>query len=70
MRKGGSALASYLLFDQQYCRALIQMGYENTIKRRDELSVFFDPAASPPSMEIPAPHCAPDVAEQTAAVKC
>jgi hypothetical protein len=46
------------------------MGYENTIKRRDDLSVFFDPAASPPSMEIPAPHCAPDVAEQTAAVKC
>jgi NTE family protein len=69
MRKGGSALASYLLFDRQYCRALIDMGYENTIKRRDELSIFFDPAANPPSTEIPVPRFNPDVTQQTRAVK-
>ncbi len=62
-----AALASYLLFDKSYCQALIKMGYQNTIKRRDELAIFFDPAATPPSVEIPLPRFNPDVSQQTAA---
>jgi NTE family protein len=65
MRKGGAALASYLLFDKDYCRALINMGYENTIKRRDELTEFFDPNATPASTEIPLPRFNPDITQQS-----
>jgi NTE family protein len=54
MRKGGAVLASYLLFDKQYCRALIEMGYNDTIARRDEIVVFFDPNACPMPTVIPA----------------
>jgi NTE family protein len=53
MRKGGAALASYLLFDPHYCRALIEMGYQETIQRRDELRLFFDPTARPVSTVVP-----------------
>jgi NTE family protein len=53
MRKGGAALASYLLFDQGYCRALIEMGYQDTIARRDDIAVFFDPNACPVPAVIP-----------------
>jgi NTE family protein len=67
MRKGGAALASYLLFDKSYCQALIKMGYENTIKRRDELATFFDPTATPLSTEIPLPRFDPDITQQTTA---
>jgi NTE family protein len=64
MRKGGAALASYLLFDKNYCKALIDMGYKNTIKRGDELRTFFDPAANPPPTEIPTLNFHPDVTQQ------
>ena len=67
MRKGSTALASYLLIDKSYCQALIKIGYQNTIKRHDELAIFFDPAATPPSIEIPLPRFNPDVSQPTAA---
>ncbi len=54
MRKGGAVLASYLLFDKHYCRALIEMGYNDTIARRDEIAIFFDPNACPLPTVIPA----------------
>lgn len=54
MRKGGAVLASYLLFDKHYCRALIEMGYNDTIARRDEIALFFDPNACPLPTVIPA----------------
>lgn len=53
MRKGGAALASYLLFDQHYCRALIDMGYHDTIARREEIKLFFDPNACPVQPVVP-----------------
>ena len=53
MRKGGAALASYLLFDKHYCHALITRGYDDTIKRREEIQAFFDPNATPLVPEIP-----------------
>ena len=64
MRKGGAVLASYLLFDKQYCRALIDMGYQNTIKRHEELAIFFDPASTPMPVEIPLPRFSPETTQQ------
>jgi NTE family protein len=40
MRRGGANLASYLLFEQGYCRELIQLGYHDTSKRREEVEAF------------------------------
>lgn len=53
MRRGGAALASYMLFDHRYCKALIEMAYEDTIKRRDEIAIFFDPTVCPMPTVIP-----------------
>lgn len=39
-RQGGANLLSYLLFEKSYCRALIQLGYRDTMARRDELMAF------------------------------
>ena len=53
MRRGGATLASYMLFDHRYCKALIEMGYQDTMKRREEIAIFFDPAACPLPTVIP-----------------
>ncbi len=39
-RKNGSALASYLLFEQTYTRALMELGYTDTMSRREEVCAF------------------------------
>lgn len=53
MRKGGATLASYMLFDKRYCLALIDMGYQDVMKRSDEIAIFFDPGACPMPTVIP-----------------
>ncbi|MBI4986957.1 MAG: patatin-like phospholipase family protein [Rhodocyclales bacterium] len=40
MNKNGGALTSYLLFEQPYTQALIALGYEDTMTRRDEVAAF------------------------------
>ena len=40
MRKSGATLVSYLLFERHYCRALIDLGYRDAMKRREEITAF------------------------------
>ncbi len=41
MRRDGGTLVSYLLFEQDYCRTLIDLGYKDTMNRREEVERFF-----------------------------
>jgi NTE family protein len=47
MRRGGANLASYLLFEQGYCNELIDLGYRDTVARRDEVCAFLAGGLSP-----------------------
>ena len=42
MNRKGSALASYLLFEQDYTRALIDLGFKDTMERREEVLRFLE----------------------------
>ena len=41
MRHSGANLVSYLLFEKSFCRALINLGYQDAMKRREEIITFF-----------------------------
>lgn len=40
MRRDGSTLLSYLLFEPEFTRALMDLGYQDTMTRRDEVIAF------------------------------
>jgi NTE family protein len=40
MRRDGSALLSYVLFEESFCRALIELGYQDTMPRRSQILQF------------------------------
>jgi NTE family protein len=41
LNRAGSNLASYLLFEEPFCRALIDLGYRDTLAREAEVRDFF-----------------------------
>ena len=41
LARSGSNLASYLLFEESFCRALIDLGYQDTMARETEVREFF-----------------------------
>jgi NTE family protein len=41
LSRAGSNLASYLLFEESFCRALIDLGYQDTLAREAEVRQFF-----------------------------
>jgi NTE family protein len=52
MNRNGSNLASYLLFEAPFTRALIELGYSDTMSRRQEMMAFLrrgheEPAPAP-----------------------
>ena len=42
MRSSGANLVSYLLFEKGFCRALIELGYQDAMKRKEELLAFLN----------------------------
>ena len=47
LNRSGSNLASYLLFEQSFCRALVDLGYEDTVRRDAEVREFFHFSEAP-----------------------
>jgi len=44
MRRNASNLVSYLLFEKEFCRALIDLGYQDAMNRKEEIMVFLAPS--------------------------
>ena len=42
LNRSGANLASYLLFEESFCRALINLGYQDATSREAEVREFFD----------------------------
>lgn len=42
MRRSGANLVSYLLFDKEFCRTLIDLGYQDAMKQKKEIMTFLN----------------------------
>lgn len=49
LRRDGSALLSYVLFEEPFCRALIELGYQDTMPRRSQILQFIGAEAKDPA---------------------
>lgn len=52
MRGSGANLVSYLLFEKHYCRALIELGYQDALKRREEIIAFLEGGGESPCHDL------------------
>lgn len=53
VNRDGADLLSYLLFEKGYCRALIDLGYEDAWRRRDEILAFLAVDAESAATTVP-----------------
>lgn len=53
MRRRGANLVSYLLFDKAYCRALIDLGYQDARKHKAEIMAFLAQQPDKSQDELP-----------------
>lgn len=51
-RGNGANLVSYLLFEKDYCRALIELGYQDTLQRREEIMQFMEQGGTPVCVDL------------------
>lgn len=51
-RGSGANLVSYLLFEKDYCRALIELGYQDTMSRREEILQFLQQGGAPVCVDL------------------
>lgn len=49
---GGVSLASYLLFEKEFCKELIQHGYRDAMEQRESILEFFNPQLITPTMGL------------------
>ncbi|MGO8754052.1 MAG: patatin-like phospholipase family protein [Gallionellaceae bacterium] len=49
----GANLVSYLLFERNFCRALIDLGYQDAMQRKEEILIFFGQKPLPPKGDFP-----------------
>jgi NTE family protein len=42
MRSSGANLVSYLLFEKNFCRSLIELGYQDAMNRKEEILAFLN----------------------------
>lgn len=51
MRRSGANLVSYLLFDKDFCRALIDLGYQDAVNQKKEILEFLNKQKHPKAQE-------------------
>jgi NTE family protein len=59
MRRSGANLVSYLLFDKGFCTALIELGYQDAMKRKAEILAFLTDAEGASEQPINSPGNSP-----------